>query len=75
MTSRNHWSERNSKRSQEKKLHRIELVRKGRRWFKKLLVIIAVVLALAVALSYIFITQEPEPDNLKVSEKGFHGVF
>lgn len=75
MTSRHHHSEHSSERSLVRKLRWIELTRKGKRWLKKLLIVIAIVLALSVALSYVFITQEPEPDNLKVPVKGSHGIF
>ena len=75
MTSTHHSSESSSQRSQDKKLHRIELVRKGKKWLKKLLIAIVVALALAVALSYVLISPESEPDNIKVPEKGFHGIF
>ena len=64
MTSRHHRLGDSTKRSQDKKLRRIEMLRKGKRWLKKLLIVIVVVLALAVALSYIFITPDSEPDNL-----------
>ena len=75
MDTRHHHSGHRSERSQEKKLHQIEMARKGKRWLKKLLIAIVVVLALAVVLSYIFITPDSEPDNLKVPVKGFHGIF
>ena len=75
MTSGYYYSGSNSKRSQEKTFHRIDQIRKGKRLLKKLLIVVAVILALAVALSYVFITKESGPDNLKVPDKGTHSIF
>jgi len=41
-------------------------MRKAKRWLKKSMIIIIVLLALAVLLSYIFITKEPEPQDIEV---------
>jgi hypothetical protein len=55
-----------SQRSQEKKYQRIAWMRKAKRWLKKSMIIIIVLLALAVLLSYIFITKPSEPQDIEV---------
>ena len=63
-----------SKRSQEKKFRRIRWMRMGKKWLKKILIGVIVVLALAVALSYLLITKEPEPQEIEIHKpliKGF----
>lgn len=61
-----HHHSRVSQRSQERKYQRIAWMRKAKRWLKKSMIIIIVLLALAVLLSYIFITKEPEPQDIEV---------
>ena len=75
MSNRHHHHDSASVRSQEKKYRHIAWMRKAKRWLKKGLIIVAIILALAVVLSYVFITKEKEPDNLEIPEKGFHGIF
>lgn len=70
-----HYHTSKSQRSQEKKLRHIALMRSSKRWLKRLLIVIAALLVLAVALSYVLITKEKEPNQLEVPEKGFHGIF
>jgi regulatory protein YycI of two-component signal transduction system YycFG len=41
-------------------------MRKAKRWLKKSMIIIIVLLALAVLLSYIFITKPSEPQDIEV---------
>lgn len=55
-----------SQHSQQKKFRRIEWIRTANRWLKKSMVIIIILLVLAVILSYIFITKEPEPQDIEV---------
>ena len=64
--SRHHHSESEIRRSQEKKFRRIECMRKAKRYLRKSLIIIIIILVIAVILSYIFITKEPEPQNIEV---------
>ena len=61
-----HHSESEVLRSQEKKYRRIEWMRRAKRWLRKSLIVIIILLALAVILSYIFITKEPEPQDIEV---------
>lgn len=61
-----HHDGRLSKRSQERKYRRIAWMRRAKRWLRKSLIIIIILLALAVILSYIFITKEPEPQDIEV---------
>ena len=53
----------------------IEMTRKGKRLIMRLLIAIAIVLFLAVALSYVLIEDQENPDNLEIPEKGFRGLF
>lgn len=71
----NHQNKISSRHSQKRKLRQIELVRLCRKWLKRGLIIVSVLLAVAVALSYILINRESEPSHLEVPEKGFHGVL
>lgn len=70
-----HHHGRFSHNSQEKKFRHIQVMRHSKRWLKRLLAVVAVLLALAVALSYVLINKEKEPGQLEVPEKGFHGIF
>jgi regulatory protein YycI of two-component signal transduction system YycFG len=53
-------------RSQERKYQRIAWMRKAKRWLRKSLIIIIILLAIAVILSYIFITKPSEPQDIEV---------
>lgn len=64
--SRHHHSESEILRSQERKYRRIAWMRKAIRYLRKSLIVIIILLALAVILSYIFITKEPEPQDIEV---------
>lgn len=61
-----HHDGRVSKRSQEKKFRRIAWMRRARRYLRKSLIFIIILLVIAVILSYIFITKEPEPQDIEV---------
>ena len=61
-----HYDGRLSKRSQERKYRRIAWMRRAKRWLRKSLIVIIILLVLAVILSYIFITKEPEPQDIEV---------
>lgn len=63
---RHHYSESELCRSQEKKFRRIVWMRRAKRCLRKSLIIIIIFLVLAVILSYIFITKEPEPQDIEV---------
>ena len=54
-----------SEHSQERKYRRIEWMRKATRWLRKSMIIVIVLLAIAVILSYIFITKESEPQEIE----------
>lgn len=54
-----------SERSQERRYRRIEWMRRATRWLRKCMIIVIVLLAIAVILSYIFITKEPEPQEIE----------
>ena len=41
-------------------------MRKAKRYLRKSLIIIIIILVIAVILSYIFITKEPEPQDIAV---------
>lgn len=41
-------------------------MRKAKRWLKKSMIVIIILLAIAVLLSYFFITKEPEPQDIEV---------
>jgi regulatory protein YycI of two-component signal transduction system YycFG len=41
-------------------------MRKAKRWLKRSMIVIIVLLAITVVLSYIFITKEPEPEDLEI---------
>jgi regulatory protein YycI of two-component signal transduction system YycFG len=41
-------------------------MRRAKRWLRKSLIIIIILLVLAIILSYIFITKEPEPQDIEV---------
>lgn len=72
----NNYQNRNfSRRSQKEKLRQIELIRLSRKWLKRVLIAVSILLAVAVALSYLLINRESEPNHLEVPEKGFHGVL
>ena len=64
--SRHHHSESEIHRSQEKKYRRIAWMRKAKRYLRKSLIFIIILLVIAVILSYIFITKEPEPQDIEV---------
>lgn len=64
--SHHHHSESEIRRSQEKEIRRIEWMRRAKRWLRKSLIVIIILLAIAVILSYIFITKEPEPQDIEV---------
>lgn len=66
MSHHHHSHTRASVRSQERKYQRIAWMRKAKRWLKKSMIVIIILLALAVLLSYIFITKEPEPQDIEV---------
>ena len=70
MPHNRHHYERVSHRSQEKKYRRIEWMRRAKKWFKKSLIVIIVLLALAVLLSYFLINRESVPDGLELQKKG-----
>ena len=55
-----------SLRSQEQKYRRIAWMRNAKRWLRKGMIVIIIILALAVILSYIFITTPPEPQDIEV---------
>lgn len=55
-----------SRLTQEKKYRRIEWMRKAKRWLRKSMIVIILLLAIAVILSYLFITKEPEPQNIEI---------
>ena len=57
-----------SRHSQKKKFQRIEWMRRGKRWLRKSLIVIIILLVIAVILSYIFITKEPEPKDLEINK-------
>ena len=56
------------RRSQDRKYQRIEWMRRAKRWLRKSLIVIIILLALTVILSYIFITKEPEPQDIEVHQ-------
>ena len=64
--SHHHHSEREIRRTQEKKFRRIAWLRRAKRYLRKSLIAIIILLTLAVILSYIFITKEPEPQDIEV---------
>ena len=67
MSNYQHHHYRNlSQRSQERKYLRIEWMRKAKRWLRKSMVFIIVILVIAIILSYIFITKDPEPQDIEV---------
>lgn len=41
-------------------------MRKAKRWLRKSMIVIILLLAIAVILSYIFITKPSEPDDIEV---------
>ena len=43
-------------------------MRKAKRWLRKGMIIIIILLAIAVILSYLFITKEPEPQELELNK-------
>ncbi len=55
-----------SQHSQEQKFRRIEWMRRMKRWLHKAMIIVVIILAFAVLLSYFFITQEAEPQDIEV---------
>jgi regulatory protein YycI of two-component signal transduction system YycFG len=55
-----------SQLSQEQKFRRIAWMRKVKRWLKKSMIVIIILLAFAVLLSYIFITKPSEPQDIEV---------
>lgn len=64
-----HHHQRNAeRRSQEMKFRRIEWFRKAKRWLRKSMIIIIILLVIAIILSYIFITKEPEPQDIEVNK-------
>lgn len=65
MTHHHHHGN-SSRRSQEKKYQHIEWMRKAKRWLKKSMIAIIILLVIAVILSYIFITKEPEPQDIEI---------
>ena len=61
-----HHHGRTSTRSQEMQYRRIAWLRHAKRWVRKSMIVIIVILIIAVILSYIFITKEPEPQDIEV---------
>lgn len=55
-----------SQLSQEQKFRRIAWMRKAKRWLKKSMIVIIILLAIAVVLSYLFITKPSEPQDIEV---------
>ena len=55
-----------SVRSLERKYQRIAWMRKAKHWLKKSMIFIIILLAIAVVLSYIFITKPAEPQDIEV---------
>jgi hypothetical protein len=55
-----------SQRSLEKKYRRIAWMRKAKRWLWKGMLVIVILLAIAVLLSYIFITKESGPQDIEI---------
>ena len=55
-----------SQNAQEQKYRFITWMRKAKRWLRKSLIIIIILLAIAVILSYIFITKPSEPQDIEV---------
>ena len=55
-----------SLRSQEQKYRRIAWMRKAKRWLWKGMIIIIILLAIAVLLSYVFISKPSEPKDIEV---------
>ena len=55
-----------SLRSQEQKYRRIAWMRKAKRWLRKGMIVVIIILAIAVLLSYIFISKPSEPDDIEV---------
>lgn len=45
----------------------------GKKWLKKILVAAVVILCLAVALSYLLISKEPEPQEIEIHKPLFKG--
>lgn len=66
MSQHHHRSESATRRSQERKYHRIEWMRKAKRWLRKSLIVIIIILAIAVILSYVFITKPSEPQDIEL---------
>ena len=64
--SHHHHSGSGSRRSQQNKFRRIEWMRKAKRWLRKSMIIIIILLSIAVVLSYIFITKPSEPQDIEV---------
>ena len=58
------WS--SSQNAQERKYQRSAWMRKAKRWLKKSMIVIIILLVIAIILSYIFITKEPEPQEIEV---------
>jgi len=64
--SHHHYYDSDSVRSQQMKYQRIAWMRKAKRWLRKSLIVIIILLAIAVILSYIFITKPSEPKDIEV---------
>ena len=66
MSHHHHSHTRTSVRSQERKYRHIAWMRKAKRWLKKSMIVIIILLAIAVILSYVFITKPSEPQDIEV---------
>ena len=64
--SHHYHSKRAMRYSQEKKYQRIEWQRKAKRWLRKGMIVVIILLMIAVVLSYIFITKPSEPQDIEV---------
>lgn len=66
--SHHHYHRSAFQQTQEQKFRRIAWMRKAKRWLRKSMIVIIIILAIAVILSYIFITKEPEPQDIEVNK-------
>lgn len=64
--SHHHHHGSSSLRSQEQKYRHIVWMRKAKRWLRKGMIVVIIILAIAVILSYIFITKPSEPQDIEV---------
>ena len=61
-----HHHERETYHSRESDYRHIKWMRKSKRWLRKCMIAIVALLAIAIVLSYVFITKEPEPQGIEV---------